>query len=372
MAQTSVERQVTPTHDAKPSKPPERNDRDAFFDNAKFFAILLVVVGHSMEPLRDHLRLAAAGYLFIYIFHMPAFIVIAGYFTKNFEASSRKIQRLIGGVVVPYLIFEVVYTAQLFLTRPHDPPNWSLLAPVWLDWFLASLFVWRLTSPIWRYIRWPLAVATGVSLLAGLSEFGKTLGLTRTLQLLPFFVLGMVLRREHFEYLKRPWVRVAAVAVLTVTALTVLFFLYKSSAEWVYWRKTLSDRDIDPLYGTAVRAGLLVGTTVITASFLALVPRTRHWFTSLGAGTIYAYLLHGLFIRTAKYFHLYDHLHSYLGMAAVVAISVGLALFLMSPPVRWATRWAVEPTVGWLFPKPQPKPATAAPAVSAAAPGPPT
>ncbi|HEY3683017.1 MAG TPA: acyltransferase family protein [Streptosporangiaceae bacterium] len=353
MAQTSVERQVQPDHDAKPTKPPEGNDRDAFFDNAKFFAILLVVVGHSMEPLRDNVRAAAAGYMWIYIFHMPAFIVIAGYFTKNFEASTRKIQRLIGGVVVPYLIFEVAYTAQLFWTRPGDPPNWSLLAPAYLDWFLASLFMWRLTSPIWRYIRWPLAVATGVSLLAGLGQFGQTLGMTRTLQLLPFFVLGMVLRREHFEYLHRPWVRAAAVAALAVTAVVVALYLYKSSAEWVYWRKTLADRDINPLYGTAVRAGLLVGTTVITASFLALIPRKRHWFTSLGAGTIYAYLLHGLVVRTAKYFHVYDHLHSVLGLGVVIVCAVGLALVMMSPPVRFLTRWAVEPTVSWLFPKSQ-------------------
>ena len=351
MAQPSVERPVETTADATPAKPADAGDRDAFFDNAKFFAILLVVVGHSMEPLREHLRLASAGYLWIYIFHMPAFIVIAGYFTKNFQATPRKVQRLVSGVVVPYLIFEVAYTAQLFWTRPDDPPNWSLLAPAYLDWFLASLFMWRLTSPIWRYIRWPLAIATAVSLLAGLSEFGKTLGMTRTLQLLPFFVLGMVLRREHFEFLHKPWVRAVGAAILAVTGLVVLFFLYKASGEWVYWRKTLSDRGIDPVYGTAIRAGMLVGTTVITASFLALIPRNRYWFTSLGAGTIYAYLLHGLIVRTLKYFDVYHYLHSYWGLAAVIAGAVGLALLLMSAPVRWLTRWAVEPTLPWLFPR---------------------
>lgn len=359
MAQPSVERPVPPNPDAAPTastppvQAPQADNRDAFFDNAKFFAILLVVIGHSMEPLRDHLRLAAAGYLTIYIFHMPAFIVIAGYFTKNFEATPRKIQRLVSGVVVPYLIFEVAYTAQLFWTQPNDPPNWSLLAPAYLDWFLASLFMWRLTSPIWRYIRWPLAVATAVSLLAGLSEFGKTLGMTRTLQLLPFFVLGMVLRREHFEFLHKPWVRAAGAAVLAITALVVFFFLYKASGEWVYWRKTLADRDVDPVYGTLVRAGMLVGTTVITAAFLSLIPRTRRWYTSLGAGTIYCYLLHGLIVRTLKHFDIYKHLESNLGMAAVVAGAIGLALLLMSPPVQKLTRWAVEPKVGWLFPKQQ-------------------
>lgn len=359
MAHTSVERPDAPTRDTRagerdrPVEPPK--DRDAFFDNAKFFAIMLVVVGHCLAPLRhDHLRLASAGYMWIYIFHMPAFILIAGYFTKNFQATPRKIQRLIGGVVVPYLIFEVLYTAQLLWTRPDDPPHWSLLTPVWLDWFLASLFMWRLTSPIWRYIRWPLAVATGVSLLAGMGDFGSALGMTRTLQMLPFFVLGMVLRREHFAWLHRPWVRAAAVAVLAVSALVVLFYLYDASAEWVYWRKTLTDRDVDLVYGTLVRAGMLAGTVVITLSFLAVIPTKRHWFTSLGAGTIYAYLLHGLVLRTVEHFGVLDHVHSYAGLAIVVVVAIGVAVLLMSAPVRWLTRWAVEPNVPWLFPKSPP------------------
>ena len=349
MPQTSVERQVESTPDATLAKPPQPADRDAFFDNAKFFAILLVVVGHASSPLREHLRLAGAEYMWIYIFHMPAFILIAGYFTKNFNASGRKIQRLVAGIAVPYLIWEVIYTLQLFWTEPDDPPNWSLLSSVWLNWFLAALFIWRLTSPIWRYIRWPLAVSVVVSLAAGLSEFGYTLDMARVLQLLPFFVLGMVLRREHFAWLHRPRVRIAAVLVLVVSALTVLLFFYDASAEWVYWRRTLAFRDVDLVYGTIVRAGMLLGTTVITAAFLSVIPVNKHWFTALGSGTIYAYLLHGLFVRTAEYLGFYDHLDSYLGMAIVTACSVGLAIGLMTPPVQRITHWAVEPRMNWLF-----------------------
>ncbi|HEY6737520.1 MAG TPA: hypothetical protein VI076_01610, partial [Actinopolymorphaceae bacterium] len=44
--------------------------RDPFFDNAKFLAIVLVVVGHAIEPLRD-IAAVHAVYLFLYMFHMP-------------------------------------------------------------------------------------------------------------------------------------------------------------------------------------------------------------------------------------------------------------------------------------------------------------
>ncbi|NED86233.1 hypothetical protein G3I76_39870, partial [Streptomyces sp. SID11233] len=50
--------------------------RDPFFDNAKYLAILLVAMGHAWEPLRGDSRAASALYIFVYTFHMPAFIII--------------------------------------------------------------------------------------------------------------------------------------------------------------------------------------------------------------------------------------------------------------------------------------------------------
>src|SRR5690348_2065540 len=48
--------------------------RDAFFDNAKYLAIVLVAVGHSWEPLKGGSRVLQAAYMLVYTFHMPAFI----------------------------------------------------------------------------------------------------------------------------------------------------------------------------------------------------------------------------------------------------------------------------------------------------------
>ena len=40
---------------------------------------------------------------------------------------------------------------------------------------------------------------------------------------------------------------------------------------------------------------------VLTACFFAWVPRRRMWFTALGAGTLYGYLLHGFLVKAADY-----------------------------------------------------------------------
>lgn len=56
-----------------PAAPPtSAKKRDAFFDNAKYLAIVLVAMGHAWEPLRGDSRAAAALYITVYTFHMPA------------------------------------------------------------------------------------------------------------------------------------------------------------------------------------------------------------------------------------------------------------------------------------------------------------
>ncbi|YCK41954.1 acyltransferase family protein [Actinomadura sp. ATCC 39365] len=63
--------------------------RDPFFDNAKYLAIVLVVCGHLIEDQRDA-PLAHALYFYVYVFHMPLFIVLSGYLSRNFTFSGAR------------------------------------------------------------------------------------------------------------------------------------------------------------------------------------------------------------------------------------------------------------------------------------------
>src|SRR5881628_3848433 len=76
---------------------------------AKYLAILLVVIGHSLANLQS-VPMAAGLYLFIYMFHMPLFIVITGYFSRNWSFSPGKARKLITNVGVPYVVFEFAYS----------------------------------------------------------------------------------------------------------------------------------------------------------------------------------------------------------------------------------------------------------------------
>jgi fucose 4-O-acetylase-like acetyltransferase len=323
--------------------------RDPFSDNAKYIAIVLVVAGHAMEGLRD-VPAGKAIYLFLYMFHMPVFIIVSGYFSRRFPYSKNKARKLITQLLAPYVLFQIVYMLLGRFVGGHDV-NPTLLDPYFLVWFLLALFAWRLSTPVWLRIRRPLALAVLISLAAGLQDLPGVLETGRILSLLPFFVLGMMLKPEHFAYLRRRWVRILAVPVLAGGLVVAYWAQTRMSVEWVFWRRSNEYLGVDNLTGTAMRMGMLVCATILSAAFLALVPSRRTWFTALGAITLYVYLLHGVPVKVADYLGWYDHpaLHTALGVLAVAVAGVALAGLLSTPPVRAATRWAVEPRLAWAF-----------------------
>ncbi|MDX6744634.1 acyltransferase family protein [Actinocorallia sp. A-T 12471] len=325
--------------------------RDPFFDNAKYLAILLVVIGHSIVGMRTTVEAAGGLYTFLHLFHMPLFIVITGYFSRTFSFSRRKAQRLLTNVGVPYVIFEVAYSLWEWHFNHKPTLEISLLNPIYLTWFLLALFLWRLSTPVWQQIRWPLGVAVGISLLAYTAPLADDLEMHRVFGLAPFYVLGLCLRPEHFEVLRRRWARPVGAAVLAAAFAGSFWVKDRVDYRWFYWRDAHDQFGVGNLTGTAMRLAMMVTALVLVAAFLAVVPRGRHWFTGLGAATIFSYLLHGFVIKYAQ-FQEWDHaafLQNGFGLVATVVFAVVLGTALCTPPVRKIFRWAVEPRASWAF-----------------------
>jgi fucose 4-O-acetylase-like acetyltransferase len=337
---------VTASLPATSLKPGTASARDPLLDNAKYLAIILVVCGHLIENLRD-VPAAHALYFFVYLFHMPLFIVISGYLSRNFTFSAGKARKLISGLAVPYVIFETAYSLpRLFL---YGKLEISLLDPYYLTWFLMSLFLWRLSTPVWQQLRWPLAVAVGLALLSGTSSLPDELSMNRTFGLLPFYVLGLMIKPEHLDMLRQRWARVAGAAVLVI-GLGIAFAVHtKVPTEWIRWREANHAIGVDDLTGSLIRLALLAVGALLVAAFIAITPRRRVWFTGLGAATMYAYLLHGFVVKGVERFH--GRLDNPLGVALVVVFGVVLATVLCTPPVRKITKWAIEPNISWAFTK---------------------
>ena len=62
--------------------------RNDYFDNIKSVLITLVVIGHFLLPL-ESTRLKDGLVNVIYLFHMPMFIMVSGYFAKGMYEGKR-------------------------------------------------------------------------------------------------------------------------------------------------------------------------------------------------------------------------------------------------------------------------------------------
>ena len=85
--------------------------------------------------------------MFVYTFHMPAFIIISGYFSRSFdcrpgpaEAADHRRRR-------PVRRLRDRLRPLQILVASDDRRTISLLDPWYLTWFLCALFIWRLTTP---------------------------------------------------------------------------------------------------------------------------------------------------------------------------------------------------------------------------------
>jgi fucose 4-O-acetylase-like acetyltransferase len=326
--------------------------RDPYLDNAKYLTIVLVAVGHFWAPLTESSRSTSALYYLLYTFHMPTFIVISGYLSRSFAYRPRQLKRLVTGVLVPYLVFQTVLTFFIREFGTHPNRQFNYQEPEFALWFLLALCLWRLTTPVWKTLRWPLPVAVAIAVAASVTpSISDDLDLMRVAQFLPFFVLGLLLRPEHFELVRRRSVRLVAIPV-SIGALAVSYASvpYISAAPFLH-SKAAADLDLPSWLGALMTLAAFGCALVMTVCFLAWVPARRVWFTSLGAGTLGAYLLHVYPVKYAKYADWFEEewVRHPLGRVALTVLAAVLMTLLCTAPVRKALRVVLEPRMPWMF-----------------------
>jgi fucose 4-O-acetylase-like acetyltransferase len=284
-------------------------------------------------------------------------VFVTGYFSRGFMRSTDKFRVVFPTLVVPYVIFNVLYRLQLVFIRGNDFRLHELFRPQFLMWFLVAMVFWRLSAPLWSHLRHPVAVSVALCLIAGSWSFNSDATLSRAAGLLPFFVLGLTIRPEHAQAVRdRGWTRWAGIAVL-LAALPVAYVwergtvIPKIKHGVLLWNKGYEQMHAGMVEGMSYRLLALVLAVVLGVAFLAAVPRERAWYTALGTRTMYVYLLHGLVVKTLHYGGVFDE-HFFQTPAGLVSVTLGalaLAVLLGTAPVQRFTHWAVEPRSRWLL-----------------------
>lgn len=308
--------------------------RDPYLDNARGILIALVVLGHVVETLGG--GVLDSAYLWIYSFHMPAFVAVSGYLTRSWTGTPRQAAGVVTSLLVPYLVLDLLHEAVVTLL---DGGRFDItpLRPAFTLWFLLALALWRLATPVLRVMRYPLAFALAVSLLVPLDRaLGTTLTLGRVVGFLPFFVLGLVCTPGTLARLRdatRTW-RALAVAYLVALGAFCLVVEGRVRGSLLFLRGSYADLDQTALDGIVTRAGVLLGGFLGLLAVLLLTPRGSSWLTRWGRNSLAVYVLHALMLRPFLGDERLGGLSGPVWLAVAVAVALVLTAVLSLEVVR--------------------------------------
>lgn len=332
--------------------------RVPLWDNARFLCVALVVIGHGLQRLTADNDHALIVYLFIYGFHMPAFAMISGYFSKASPPTSRQMKKMLTDILLPYVIMQTIWTVVQYFAEGST--SFNPTTPHWTLWFLLALGVFRLVLPYLVLLRWPLVWAVLFSVGIGyFSNVDSTFSLARAFGILPFFLLGWQLRQwkliDKWHVIeKQTWlIRGIAIAIFVAWASALIFFIdfWKSvDVHWMFYDDSYDGLGQDAWWAGFVRLAFLALAAILSASFFVLVPRSTTWITGFGQATMYIYLLHSFILYPLRETGiLKDEPAPDVLLVSIVLAGLAISIALASPLVRTVFRPLIEPKPHWLF-----------------------
>lgn len=312
------------------------DNRIYLFDNIKFFAILLVVIGHAINFLTSGSEnwLEKSLFITIYSVHMPIFIFISGLFVKPMDKSTPfPKQRVIAYVLIGIAVRIIYSLLRLVLGLK---PNYAVFDMYdTFAWFMWAMAVF--TVVVWLFREYNSKIFFVITLIvgcmAGYDKFlGDKLALMRIFVFLPFFVAGYLIKPEILVNLfSKKWLK--AVSVLVVVGFVALFFLNHDI--YPYLRPIFTGRNPYSVlkdyynYGLVVRLACYVISAVFGLALMCLVPNRKLGFISTtGTKTLRIYFWHRMFLLAFEEFNVYSHIESITGETVATAVYILISVAL--------------------------------------------
>lgn len=291
--------------------------RDRRMDNIKGLLILFVVFGHLLE-LHLGLKMNKFIYTFIYLFHMPVFIFITGYFAQ-FDG-----KKLLKNMLYPYLLFQVLYLLYVNLFLQQKSSN-TLLIPYWIMWYMLALSVWSAALYFFKDMNakksiYSILGAFICALLAGnCQQIGRYLSLSRIIVFFPFFLSGYIYRKYQKVFvewiIKKEQERAIRLSknktklhkadsskigfvIALLALLAIICFCWINcdivNRNWLY-EATSYDKS-NYCYGFRILH--IITAYIMLLVLYQLIPNRRICMLSkIGTSTLQIYLLHGFIIK---------------------------------------------------------------------------
>lgn len=270
--------------------------RDVKWDNIKFILITCVVTGHMLYLFLDDSMVAKGIYLWIYSFHMPAFLFVSGMFSKHaVEEKNRK--RIIDYLGI-YLLMKMMQSfANYFVSGKvvfrffwEAGPGWYAFAMA--VYIFVSSVLMDLKSTDQRKIFF-LSVLAGC--MAGYdNHLGDHFASARIITFYPFFLLGLYLEPEKLKRTMKKPVRVLCGVLLAITFIIMVWYTDK-----LYWllklfkgKYSYSQAGVNGLQGPIYRLILYAGMFLMAYSVCVVISSKKKWYSEVGKNTLPIFIFH--------------------------------------------------------------------------------
>lgn len=271
-----------------------RNNR---YDNYKTFLGLLAIYGHTFHVINSEFPVMGGVYVFIYLFHMPAFLFVSGMFSKK-VVDNHDIRRC-GSLFITYLLVKFIRLISRMIINGKVQYTY-LFTEGGIAWFalttMECLLLTMLVKKVKRSYVFILSILLGC-LVGYCKDIGIFLSLSRTFVYFPYFYLGYCCTLEQVEKASnKKWIK-----IICVVFIVIVFFAMISNAklvspysEFIKSKESYyeyADQLVYPALGGCYRLVLYVIGFALVFAFLLLMPKKKiPIITELGTRTLSMYV----------------------------------------------------------------------------------
>lgn len=287
-------------------------------DNAKIILIFFVILGHVIENTVTRNTI----YKFIYMFHMPMFVIITGFTFKNYIINFNH-KKILKKTIIPYYIFQVFY--YLVLTKSFNFYK-VLVIPYYHLWFLLSLYFWCILT---KFIKTKekskmFILSIFISIFIGYTPFGlKYFSFGRTFLFYPFFLVGFYNTKELIFKLKEN-----RLIIILISVICTAIFLYFQS--YIPNKLLWGHYPYKKNYYSIFRLFILLYSFILSGFFFSIIPDKKYYFSKYGAQTFNLYIFHALIIKLLKRFIDLSNFKLILNLPIQIIITVCIIIFIVT------------------------------------------
>lgn len=314
-----------------------RGARIYLYDNLKFLLITCVVVGHAID---NYININASYvyrglFLFIYSFHMPLFLFVAGLFHFNTQIARKAYTHIAIG-----LLLKVVWTVWSILV--DKTPTTSFLSESELPWFMYALGIFELVTYSVRNLN-QRKILIGAIIMACFAGYDQNLGdyliLFRLVVFFPFYLAGTMIDPQKLRKISRNrMLRLVSLGLIVLWGAVCVQWKTLYGLRGLFTgRNPFYDFGAMLRYGCVYRLFTMVVSGLVGFALICIVPDGRLLVISeYGTKTLQVYFWHGIILMMLAHFGVCAHVMD----SAVNKTLWLLAAVLIS--VVTATKWVMS------------------------------